>query len=186
MRITDGGWHQSKSGNWYSPDVCRGMAAHVEAVCSVCNEGCLVRKHRGRDTGKPNFCSRGCKMRWQTATQDLSHLKRYEFKKGQQAHNFKGGHRHSAGYIMDYGDDRELYLQHRLVVEKFLGRKLRRSEVVHHINGDRTDNRIENLQLMNQSEHLKLHQMEEKMGDSEEYSQKKRHASQVRWRREKE
>jgi hypothetical protein len=46
---------------------------------------------------------------------------------------------------------------HRRVMEEHLGRPLKRSEIVHHIDGDRHNNSIENLQLMTQSDHIKLH-----------------------------
>lgn len=48
-------------------------------------------------------------------------------------------------------------LEHRLVMEERLGRYLRPDEIVHHINDDPTDNRVENLAVMTQGEHARLH-----------------------------
>lgn len=48
--------------------------------------------------------------------------------------------------------------EHRLVYERYLGRFLDSKEVIHHVNGNKEDNRIENLQIaVENSEHIKEH-----------------------------
>ncbi|XKF88654.1 HNH endonuclease [Microbacterium lacus] len=52
------------------------------------------------------------------------------------------------GYIQRWnGHQRRNELQHRVVIAEQLGRPLLPSENVHHRNGDRADNRLENLEL---------------------------------------
>lgn len=47
--------------------------------------------------------------------------------------------------------------QHRVIMENIIGRTLKNSEIVHHINENKLDNRPENLQIMSKSEHQRIH-----------------------------
>lgn len=88
---------------------------------------------------------------------------RKEVTRGEKHYNWKGGrYLHKDGYVFvkaethPHRTSRGYALEHILVVEKQLGRFLRKGEVVHHLNGIKDDNRIENLVVMRNQAHSNL------------------------------
>ena len=90
-----------------------------------------------------------------------------EAHRGQIPHNKRGGYKDSQGYIYVQLQPDDLYTpmassdryvrQHRLVMAEHLGRPLKSWEIVHHKNGKKDDNRLENLVAYpSQGDHLSL------------------------------
>jgi hypothetical protein len=78
-------------------------------------------------------------------------------------HNWKTGRKlKTSGHVLVYQANhpfarKNFYPEHRLVIEEKIGRYLTPDEVVHHINGVKDDNRLENLCLCSPAEHAKSH-----------------------------
>ena len=115
-------------------------------ICVIC--GNLV-------TGKGQTCSRSCGAK-------LAHRRGVGgfFKKGNKPTNYNGGRAiHSKGYIYLLKPDhpnatqKGYVMEHRLVMENKIGRLLKDFEEVHHRNGIKSDNRIENLELVTNRTH---------------------------------
>jgi len=98
-------------------------------------------------------------MKWKEAQKERK-LKLY--KDAKKHPRYKGKVKNDGGYILIYSanhpykDKHNRVREHRLVMEKHLGRYLKPEEVVHHLDGIKDNNRIGNLKLFkNHSEHRK-------------------------------
>ena len=65
-----------------------------------------------------------------------------------------------SGYIEITAGKNKSRMQHVVIIEEMIGRRLYANECVHHKNGIRCDNRPENLQLMTRSDHSSIHAKE--------------------------
>lgn len=108
-------------------------------TCEMCNEEINPNNKR--------FCSVNCYSKWKAENC------------AEKSPCWKGGRyiNGGSGYVMVMVASQKYRSEHNLVMEGHIGRPLNKGEVVHHINGVKSDNRIENLQLMTISEHTKLH-----------------------------
>ncbi len=120
---------------------CRRRYQSVTLICEQCGVAFSVP----RSWSKRRFCNKKCSS---------------DYFRGEQGPD--GSARtldHSTGYyILVWRHPYRRTSEHRYMMEKKLSRNLRRSEIVHHKNGICTDNRIENLEIINGvGQHVKMH-----------------------------
>src|SRR3972149_10771516 len=129
----------------------------MERKCKNCKK--LFKTYPSRvKNGKGKFCGRSCSSSYNNRGKKNHFSKDRYFGKGEKSSRWKGGTKKERGYILVYKPSHPFstngYVrQHRLVMEKKMGRHLKPKEIVHHMNHNKSDNRPENLMLMNGSDH---------------------------------
>ncbi len=126
----------------------KGGVSALKIKCKACNQ--IFTSRAGAE-----LCSVKCMGIWQR----LNGTKRRE-KNGM----WRGGkYTDPRGYIFllrpeEPGANKAGYImEHRLKMQKKIGRPLEKWEVVHHINENKSDNRLKNLRLMTKREHDRMH-----------------------------
>lgn len=83
---------------------------------------------------------------------------------GSEAANWRGGKRKlDSGYVYIYAPQHPnatnngCVMEHILIAEEKIGRYLKKGEVVHHIDGDKTNNSPDNLLVCTRAEHVQIH-----------------------------
>ena len=119
------------------------------STCKVCNQEFRPKRR------EQVICSIVCRQK--NNARGRSGQKTGPQSKQYKPHLTKDGYlrMHSAKH--PYANGRKAIHVHVMIMELSLGRALLASECVHHINGIKTDNRIENLEVMMHSEHSREH-----------------------------
>ena len=105
------------------------------------------------------YCSIKCAPSTFKAGRQVPQSHKDKLKKltGTKASAWKGGRVYTRnGYVL-VNIRGKYILEHRHVMEEKIGRKLLRSENVHHKNGNKLDNRINNLEIIDHREHSRIH-----------------------------
>ena len=97
--------------------------------------------------------SEAIKLNWQNG-QKYNYEKSMPFKSGSEHPQWKGGRHYSKGYILVYTGKKSYTLEHRLIWFE-CHPETPKSFVVHHLNGIRDDNKIENLIATPKKKHIK-------------------------------